>query len=157
MKFSFFMMPLHQPSESPALAFQRDIGFIHQADTLGYDEFMIGEHHSGGFEIIASPEVFIAAAAQRTKHIRLGTGVKSLPYHHPFVVAETMALTKEYEQQFNDGLITQGEKYNKVVDAWAKCTDRLADEMMKRITQLDTLRYTNEMESIILLIKKMEQ
>ena len=51
----------------------------------------IGEHHSGGFEIIAAPEVFIAAAAERTKHIRLGTGVKSLPYHHPFVVAETMA------------------------------------------------------------------
>ena len=46
------------------------------------------------------------------------------------IVEETRALAKEYEQQYNDGLITQGEKYNKVVDAWAKCSDRLAEEMM---------------------------
>ncbi|MEP9356800.1 DNA-directed RNA polymerase subunit beta' [Xanthobacter sp. KR7-65] len=50
------------------------------------------------------------------------------------LVEETRALTKEYEQQYNDGLITQGEKYNKVVDAWGKCTDRIADEMMKEIS-----------------------
>ena len=47
------------------------------------------------------------------------------------IVEETRALAKEYEQQYNDGLITQGEKYNKVVDAWAKCADKLAEEMMK--------------------------
>jgi DNA-directed RNA polymerase subunit beta' len=50
------------------------------------------------------------------------------------IVDETRALAKEYEQQYNDGLITQGEKYNKVVDAWAKCTDKLAEEMMARIS-----------------------
>ncbi|MBL8590401.1 MAG: DNA-directed RNA polymerase subunit beta' [Methylobacteriaceae bacterium] len=50
------------------------------------------------------------------------------------IIAETSALAKEYEQQYNDGLITQGEKYNKVVDAWAKCSDRLAEEMMARIS-----------------------
>ncbi|MGA8601732.1 MAG: DNA-directed RNA polymerase subunit beta', partial [Beijerinckiaceae bacterium] len=50
------------------------------------------------------------------------------------IVEETRALAKEYEQQYNDGLITQGEKYNKVVDAWAKCTDKLAEEMMARIS-----------------------
>ena len=50
------------------------------------------------------------------------------------IVGETRALVKEYEQQYNDGLITQGEKYNKVVDAWAKCTDKLAEEMMMRIS-----------------------
>jgi len=50
------------------------------------------------------------------------------------IVEETRALTKEYEQQYNDGLITQGEKYNKVVDAWGKCTDRIADEMMREIS-----------------------
>ncbi|WP_436644557.1 DNA-directed RNA polymerase subunit beta' [Microbaculum sp. FT89] len=50
------------------------------------------------------------------------------------LVDETRQLAKEYEQQYNDGLITQGEKYNKVVDAWAKCTDRVADEMMARIS-----------------------
>src|SRR5262249_3318222 len=50
------------------------------------------------------------------------------------IVEETRTLVKEYEQQYNDGLITQGEKYNKVVDAWAKCTDRIADEMMQQIS-----------------------
>jgi len=50
------------------------------------------------------------------------------------IVDETRTLAKEYEQQYNDGLITQGEKYNKVVDAWAKCTDKLAEEMMLRIS-----------------------
>ena len=51
--------------------------------------------------------------------------------------ATPQQLAKEYEQQYNDGLITQGEKYNKVVDAWAKCTDRVADEMMKRISAVE--------------------
>ena len=50
------------------------------------------------------------------------------------IVEETRAAVKEYEQQYNDGLITQGEKYNKVVDAWAKCTDRIAEEMMREIS-----------------------
>ena len=50
------------------------------------------------------------------------------------IVDETRTLAKEYEQQYQDGLITQGEKYNKVVDAWAKCTDRIADEMMQEIS-----------------------
>jgi DNA-directed RNA polymerase subunit beta' len=50
------------------------------------------------------------------------------------IVDDTRNLVKEYEQQYNDGLITQGEKYNKVVDAWAKCTDRIADEMMREIS-----------------------
>ena len=49
MKFSFFMMPLHLPAENPALAFDRDISLIHYADALDFDEFFIGEHHSGGW------------------------------------------------------------------------------------------------------------
>jgi limonene 1,2-monooxygenase len=57
-------------------------------DRLNYHEAWIGEHHSGGFEIVGSPEIFIAAAAERTRHIRLGTGVVSLPYHNPFLVAD---------------------------------------------------------------------
>jgi DNA-directed RNA polymerase subunit beta' len=52
------------------------------------------------------------------------------------LVNETRELALEYEQQYNDGLITQGEKYNKVVDAWAKCTDKVADEMMARISSV---------------------
>jgi DNA-directed RNA polymerase subunit beta' len=51
-------------------------------------------------------------------------------------VEKTRELAKEFEQQYNDGLITQGEKYNKVIDAWAKCTDRVADEMMARISSI---------------------
>jgi limonene 1,2-monooxygenase len=61
-------------------------------DRLGYAEAWIGEHHSAGSELIASPEVFIAAAAERTTHIKLGTGVNSLPYHHPFVLADRIVM-----------------------------------------------------------------
>jgi limonene 1,2-monooxygenase len=61
---------------------------IEWLDHLGYDEVWIGEHHSAGWELIASPEIFIAAAAERTKHIMLGSGVTSLPYHHPLLVAQ---------------------------------------------------------------------
>ena len=61
-------------------------------DTLGYDEAWIGEHHSAGWETISSPEIFMAVAAERTRHIKLGTGVISLPYHHPLMVANRMVL-----------------------------------------------------------------
>jgi limonene 1,2-monooxygenase len=73
--------------EDPSLCIQRDFELLEHLDRLGYDEAWIGEHHSGGFEIISSPELFIAAAAERTSRIRLGTGVISLPYHNPFTVA----------------------------------------------------------------------
>ena len=91
LKIGLFHGPHHATSLDPTYAFERDMLLMQHLDRLGYDEAWIGEHHSGGFEIIAAPEVFIAAAAERTRHIRFGTGVKSLPYHHPFIVAETMA------------------------------------------------------------------
>ena len=91
MKFSFFMMPVHRPTENPSLAFDRDIGLIHLADELGYDEFLIGEHHSGGWETMPVPEMALAMAAATAKRIRLGTSVTLLPYHHPFHVAERIA------------------------------------------------------------------
>jgi limonene 1,2-monooxygenase len=91
LKFGLFHGPHHATSLDPTYAFERDLQLMAHIDRLGFDEAWIGEHHSGGFETIAAPEVFIAAAAERTKHLRLGTGVKSLPYHHPFIVAETMA------------------------------------------------------------------
>lgn len=91
MKFSLFMMPLHRPTENPSLAFERDIALIHYADELGFDEFMIGEHHSGGWETMPAPEMALAMAAAKAHRIRLGTSVTSLPYHHPFEVAERMA------------------------------------------------------------------
>ena len=70
------------------LQFQRDIDFAEHLDRLGFDEFWCGEHHSSGWEMIASPEMFLAGAAQRTHNIMLGTGVTSVPYHHPFNVAQ---------------------------------------------------------------------
>ncbi len=91
MKFSFFMMPLHLPSENPSLAFDRDIDLINYAEELGYDEFWIGEHHSGGWETIPAPEMVLAKASATAKNIRLGTSVVSLPFHHPFHVAERIA------------------------------------------------------------------
>jgi limonene 1,2-monooxygenase len=88
MKFGIFLAPFHRIGENPTLALDRDMELIEWLDYLGYDEVWVGEHHSAGWELIASPEVFIAAAAERTKHIRLGSGVTSLPYHHPLLVAQ---------------------------------------------------------------------
>lgn len=88
--FGIFLAPFHPLHEDPTAALDRDMQLVEHLDQLGYDEAWIGEHHSGGFEIIASPEVFIAAAGERTRHIRLGTGVSSLPYHHPFINADRM-------------------------------------------------------------------
>ena len=86
------MAPFHPAGQNPTLALERDLELIVRLDELGYDEAWIGEHHSAGLEIISSPEVMIAAAAQRTRHIRLGTGVSSLPYHHPLMLADRMVL-----------------------------------------------------------------
>ena len=87
MKFGIFLAPFHRVGENPTLSMNRDMELIEWMDHLGYDEVWIGEHHSAGWETIASPEVFIGAAAERTRHIMLGSGVTSLPYHHPLMVA----------------------------------------------------------------------
>ena len=88
MNFGIFLAPFHRVGDNPTLAIARDVEMIERLDQLGYDEAWIGEHHSAGWEIIAAPELIIAAAAERTKTIRLGSGVTSLPYHHPFLVAQ---------------------------------------------------------------------
>ena len=69
------------------------------------------------------------------------------------IVDTTRALAKDYEQQYQDGLITQGEKYNKVVDAWAKCSDKLAQEMMARIStvQKDETGRDKQINSIYMM------
>lgn len=90
LKFGAFLAPHHPIGEHPMLQFQRDLDLVEHLDRLGYDEFWCGEHHSTGWEVIASPEMFLAAAGQRSHRIRLGTGVISLPYHHPFNVAQRM-------------------------------------------------------------------
>jgi limonene 1,2-monooxygenase len=88
MRFGIFMAPFHPAGENPTLLLEDDLALVEHLDRLGFDEAWIGEHHSAGTEIIASPEIFIAAAAQRTRHIRLGTGVISAAYHNPLWVAE---------------------------------------------------------------------
>ncbi len=92
MRFGIFLAPFHPHGQNPNLALHRDLELMQWLDHLGYDEAWIGEHHSAGYEIIASPEVFIAAAAERTRNIKLGTGVSSLPYHHPLILADRMVL-----------------------------------------------------------------
>lgn len=92
MRFGVFLTPFHPTGQSPTVALEYDMERVVALDRLGFDEAWFGEHHSGGYELIACPEVFIAAAAERTKHIRLGTGVVSLPYHHPLMVADRWVL-----------------------------------------------------------------
>ena len=92
MKFGIFMAPFHRVGENPTLCFERDMQLIESLDELGFEEAFIGEHHSSGWEIISSPEIFMAVAATRTKRIKLGSGVVSIPYHHPFNVANRFAL-----------------------------------------------------------------
>jgi limonene 1,2-monooxygenase len=86
--FGVFLAPHHPIGEHPTLQLERDLELAEWLDDLQYDEFWVGEHHSAGWETIGSPELFLAAAAMRTRRIRLGTGVVSIPYHHPFNVAE---------------------------------------------------------------------
>ncbi|MGH2603567.1 MAG: LLM class flavin-dependent oxidoreductase, partial [Dehalococcoidia bacterium] len=88
MKFGIFLAPFHRVGENPTLAMERDLELIEHLDRLDFDEAWIGEHHSAARELIAEPMLFIAAASQRTRRIRLGTGVTSLPYHHPLNVAD---------------------------------------------------------------------
>lgn len=92
LRFGIFLAPFHPVGQNPTLALERDLELVVRIDQLGFDEAWFGEHHSAGYEIIASPEVFIATVAQRTRHIMLGTGVSSLPYHHPFMLADRMVL-----------------------------------------------------------------
>ena len=92
LRFGTFLAPFHKPGQNPTLALQRDLELVEHLDRLGYDEAWIGEHHSAGSEIIASPEIFMAAAAERTRHIKLGTGVTSISYHNPLWVADRMVM-----------------------------------------------------------------
>jgi len=92
MRFGIFLAPFHASSHNPTLALERDLDLMQHLDHLGYDEAWIGEHHSCGHEIIAEPLIFIATAAERTRHIKLGSGVLSMPYHHPLWVADRIIL-----------------------------------------------------------------
>ncbi|MBN9734955.1 MULTISPECIES: LLM class flavin-dependent oxidoreductase [unclassified Pseudonocardia] len=88
LNFGIFLAPVHAPGKNPTLLMERDLELIEHLDRLGYEEAWFGEHHSAGSEIYASPELMIAAAAQRTRRIKLGTGVTSIAYHNPLWVAD---------------------------------------------------------------------
>jgi limonene 1,2-monooxygenase len=92
LRFGVFFAPFHPPGQDPTLAMEYDLDRTVLLDKLGYDEVWFGEHHSAGYELLACPEIMIAVAAERTKRIMLGTGVTSLPYHHPFMVADRMVM-----------------------------------------------------------------
>src|SRR4051795_6038265 len=92
LNFGVFYAPFHPVGQDPTLALEYDLERVEALDRFGFDEAWFGEHHSGGYELIGCPEIFIAAAAERTKHIKLGTGVISLPYHHPWMVADRLEL-----------------------------------------------------------------
>jgi limonene 1,2-monooxygenase len=87
LRHGVFLAPFHALEEDPTMCIHRDIELCQWLDRLGFDEAWIGEHHSAGFETIASPELFIAHAAAVTTRLRFGTGVVSLPYHNPLMVA----------------------------------------------------------------------
>jgi limonene 1,2-monooxygenase len=87
-RLGVFAPPHHPNNENPTLAMQRDFQLVEWLEELGYSEFWLGEHHSGGLQIYGSPELFIAAAAERTTRIKLGAAVISLPYHNPLMVAD---------------------------------------------------------------------
>jgi limonene 1,2-monooxygenase len=86
------MAPFHAPGRNPTAALERDLDMVEHLDRLGYDEAWFGEHHSAGTEIICSPEIMIAAAAQRAHRIHFGTGVTSLSYHNPLWAADRIRL-----------------------------------------------------------------
>ena len=105
MRFGIFLAPFHAANENPDLAIERDFQLVEWLDELNYDEVWVGEHHSGGYEIIASPEVFVAGAAVRTKRISLGTGVSSVPYHNPLLLADrVMQLDHQTRGRFMFGM-----------------------------------------------------
>ncbi|GLZ32243.1 monooxygenase [Lentzea sp. NBRC 105346] len=87
LRFGAFVSPLHPPGEDPTLSLDRDLELAQHLDRLGFAEYWVGEHHSSGWGTVLSPELFVATAAERTRHIRIGTGVVSLPYHNPYMVA----------------------------------------------------------------------
>ena len=88
MRFGLFMAPFHPVDGNPTLQLRRDVDLGVLAEGWGFDEVWYGEHHSAGFETIGSPELMIAAVGERTHRILLGTGVNSVSYHNPLILAD---------------------------------------------------------------------
>jgi limonene 1,2-monooxygenase len=82
-----FLSTFHEPGQDPHLAIQRELDLVETLDRLNYDEAWFGEHQSHGWALVGAPETLIAAAAQRTRQIKLANGVVPLSVHHPFHVS----------------------------------------------------------------------
>jgi len=82
LRHGIFLPPFHPNEEDPTQCLERDLELMQWLDKLGFHEAWIGEHHSAGYEIISSPEIFIAFAAERTRHIRFGwSGIEVVSHH----------------------------------------------------------------------------
>ena len=92
MRYGYFMMPMHVPGADVAETLETDLAQVERLDELGFEEAWIGEHFTAEWENIPAPDIFIAAALQRTSRIKLGTGVTCLPNHNPFHLAHRIAL-----------------------------------------------------------------
>lgn len=92
MRFGIFMAPFNDHRHNPNAALHRDLRLVEHLDYLGFDEVWVGEHHSCGTEIVADPMIFCATAIERTRTIKLGTGVLSIPYHNPLWTADRAIL-----------------------------------------------------------------
>lgn len=91
MKLGLFMMPNHPPHRRHADTFDEDLDLLVLADQLGFEEAWIGEHTATTWENIPVPELIIATALERTKNIKLGTGVSCIPNHNPVTLAARIA------------------------------------------------------------------
>src|SRR6266849_5199787 len=91
MRLGYFMMPMHPLGSDPATTLEQDLQQVERLDRLGYGEVWVGEHFTTEWENIPAPDLFIAAALQRTQRIVFGTGVSCMPNHSPFVLAQRIA------------------------------------------------------------------
>lgn len=91
MTFGAVIIPHHPHNGNPAWQLRKDIKLAQDLEQFGFDEVWVGEHHANGSEIICDPALMLAAIGERTEKIKLGTGVVSMSYHHPYVVANRMA------------------------------------------------------------------
>lgn len=138
LRFGAMIFPYHNPRHNPTLQFEEDLDLVQHLDRCGFEQVWFGEHHSTGWELSASPELMALAAAERTKHIRLGLGVTSIPYHHPFLLADRIVQLDHLTR----GRLIWGMGTGSVAqDAWMIGLDtqnlrRMSEEGVEAITAL---------------------
>jgi alkanesulfonate monooxygenase SsuD/methylene tetrahydromethanopterin reductase-like flavin-dependent oxidoreductase (luciferase family) len=98
MRLGYFMMPLHPPGTDLGQSLAHDLRQVVRLDQLGYGEAWVGEHFTAEWENIPAPDLFIAAALQRTERIMFGTGVSCMPNHSPFILAHRIAQLDQMAQ-----------------------------------------------------------